>query len=256
MASRGVVFVSGCGCRARHRWLHHLHELANGSAGAAPATPVPTGRHLPPRPDPRRRRSPLRSRGRLRHRRRSGCLLGPNMVGDAGRAGAATEGRSAEHAEQASGSDAGGGNGGARRAFVPMRLPPIGSGRDRAGIGGCAPRATGRSHLFRGYIHPVETSVGEIEPSRNDFRDSESGSATRAGPFSFKTKSHADGFTFRVPRQRLRALRPAARRRTGAQACVHREPRAPAVEQPTSSFCPKNAPVAQPGSQARAPALR
>jgi hypothetical protein len=50
-------------------------------------------------------------------------------------------------------------------------------------------------HVFRGYIHPIETRIGDIQPSRNEFRDRiwKSGDGWA---FSFKTKSHADGFTF------------------------------------------------------------
>lgn len=50
-------------------------------------------------------------------------------------------------------------------------------------------------HLFRGFIHPVETSLGDIEPSRTEFRD-RIWKRNQSFAFSFKTRSHADGFTF------------------------------------------------------------
>lgn len=50
-------------------------------------------------------------------------------------------------------------------------------------------------HVFRGYIHPVETKIGDIQPSRTEFRD-RIWKRDESWAFSFKTKSHADGFTF------------------------------------------------------------
>jgi hypothetical protein len=50
-------------------------------------------------------------------------------------------------------------------------------------------------HVFRGRVRAIDGTVSSIQASRNEFRDR----MWQAGDdwaFSFKTKSHADGFTF------------------------------------------------------------